>query len=262
MERRKKVNRRLEDKEKLAIFFYDNVKKELRETQGKCRYLEELLTNYEKEYGELSEDCFIIGEFDTTGILEEERGYVIKNPMRLELNLDLDFDLNSLIKENPCLRFADFRQVRISNLLEVLRNTLTFYRNGLYREMQYDGIKEYVTQKQDSLNSEDKSKIVQIMQNEIYNSILEKNLQELRKQNRALERYEKYIGARYKVLDLEKGQRKLYDLKDPLEIQFEDGTKMVRTIEWMLENPKAINAKIELENQKALLIEGIYYRKD
>lgn len=252
------MNKNLRNKKKLGIFFYDSSIRELRETQGNCIYLKELLTNYEKEYGKLHKDCFIIGEFNATDSIEGKRTHDIKNPVKLDLDLDLDFNISSMIEENHCLRFADSRQVHFLNLFEVLKNTLTFYMDGLYQEMQYLGIKEYLAQKYENLNGEEESKIIQTMQNEIYNSILSKDLQELRKQNEALKKYEKYIGAKYKVIGLERGQRELYNLKDELEIEFKDGTKMLRTVEWMIENSRVINAKMVVENNKVLFI-GVTY---
>lgn len=253
------MNKNLRDKENLVIFFYDSSIRELRETQGDCIYLRELLTNYENEYGKLNKDCFIIGKFDTIySIREGITTHCIKNPVILDLDLDLDFDFSSMIEENHCLRFADSRQVHYLNLLEVLDDTLIFYIDPSYEEMQYYGIKEYLSQKHSNLNCEDECKMIQIMQDEIWNSILSKDLQELRKQNEALKKYEKYELAMYKVIGLEKDQRKLYDLEDELEIEFKDTTKMQRTLKWIIKNHRVVNAEMVVENNKVLLIGTTY----
>lgn len=255
------MNKSFQNKKRIVIFFYDNSIRELKETQGNCIYLKELLTNYENEYGELCKDCFIVGEFDTIDNIKDKRIHYIKNPVKLELDLDLNFDLKSMVEENPRLRFADSRQVHFSNLLEVLRNTLTFYTDGLYQEIQYIGIKEYVLQKHSDLNDESEDTIVQTMQNEIYSSILRKDFREIRKQNEALKKYEKYVGAKYKLVDLKKDQRKSCNLKDELEIEFEDGTRIVRTVEWIIKNSRVINAEIIVEDNKVLFI-GVAYHPE
>ena len=74
-------------------------------------------------------------------------------------------------------------------------------------------------------------------------------------------KYEKYIGAKYKLVDLEKNQRKPCNLKDELEIEFEDGTRILRTVEWIAKNARVINAEIIIEDNKVLFI-GVAYHPE
>lgn len=228
-------------------------------------YLNEILHNYENQYGSLDKDCFIVGEFETE---RDKCGHInnhfIKDPIKFELNSDIKFDWDDMISKNNLLRFADPRQTHINDLYQVITDILNFYFLGDHAEIEYIGIKEYIISKYPNLKDSSENEIIEVMKNEICNSILCADLQEMRAQRYALKKYSAYImDPKYKIVGLKKDQRIFLNPDDELEIELYDGITISIYSKWIVESIETcINAKCDWENiidTKQFCLTGTWY---